>query len=144
VGRPRSYTNRRGGRHYRAIASVTAAHDSHAYLARSDWILPMPARTPSPPAAASDELAEIAAENPRHRIWRETTYDGIRYIAQSLDLGVHPASLVRWWYQRERAWWRRSGDRDETGWQTAAASHPTGYSSGAASSPRTPSASGTT
>jgi len=54
----------------------------------------MPARTPPPPAAAPDELAEIAAENPRHRVWRETTYDGIRYIAQSLDLGIHPHTLV--------------------------------------------------
>jgi hypothetical protein len=54
----------------------------------------MPARTPSPPAAAPDELAEIAAENPCHRVWRETTCDGIRYIAQSLDLGVHPHTLV--------------------------------------------------
>jgi len=54
----------------------------------------MPARTPSPPAAAPDELAEIAAENPGHRIWRETTYDGIHYIAQSLDLGIHPHTLV--------------------------------------------------
>jgi|CZKT01.1.fsa_nt_gi hypothetical protein len=50
----------------------------------------MPARTP----AALDELAEIAAENPGHRIWRETTYDGIRYIAQRLHLGSHPHTLV--------------------------------------------------
>jgi hypothetical protein len=35
-------------------------------------------------------------------------------------------SLVHWWYQRERAWWRRSGDRDETGWQTGRSEPPHG------------------
>jgi hypothetical protein len=52
----------------------------------------MPASTPS--AADTSELDEIAAENPRHYIWRERTYDGIRYIARGQDLGIHPHTLV--------------------------------------------------
>jgi hypothetical protein len=44
-------------------------------------------------AALGATPADVA-ENPHHRVWRETTYDGIRYIAQSLDLGIHPHTLV--------------------------------------------------
>jgi len=44
-----------------------------------------------PVGAAGDEASrsEAAAQ-----LRLETTYDGIRYIAQSLDLGIHPHTPV--------------------------------------------------
>jgi hypothetical protein len=52
----------------------------------------MPARTPQ--TADTSELDSIAADHPRHHIWRETTHDGVRYIASGRDLSVHPYTLV--------------------------------------------------
>lgn len=52
----------------------------------------MPARTPQ--TADTSELDSIAADHPCHHIWRETTHDGVRYIASGRDLSVHPHTLV--------------------------------------------------
>jgi hypothetical protein len=54
-----------------------------------------PGTGPRPVAAAElDPLAQVAAENPEFRIWRETTSLGTRYICRSLDLRVNPYTLV--------------------------------------------------
>jgi hypothetical protein len=53
--------------------------------------------SPAGPAADTGEqdlLAQVTAENPEFRIWRETTALGTRYICRSLDLRLNPYTLV--------------------------------------------------
>jgi hypothetical protein len=47
-----------------------------------------------PAAADPDELALIAAGYPAFSLWRETGYDGTRYIARARSLTTHPHAVV--------------------------------------------------
>lgn len=49
---------------------------------------------PAADGGEQDLLAQVAAENPEFRIWRETTALGTRYICRSLDLRLNPYTLV--------------------------------------------------
>jgi hypothetical protein len=44
--------------------------------------------------ADPDELAMVAAGYPAFDLWRETTYDGTRYIARARSLRTHPHAVI--------------------------------------------------
>jgi hypothetical protein len=50
--------------------------------------------TAAGPPDDPDELALTAAGYPAFRLWRETGYDGTRYIARARSLTTHPHTVV--------------------------------------------------
>jgi hypothetical protein len=54
----------------------------------------VPPGTPQHAPCDPDELALIEAGFPAFRFWRETTWNGVRYVARGVDLSIHPHTVV--------------------------------------------------
>jgi len=51
-------------------------------------------RTPASTLPLPDPLPALQADFPAFRIWRETIYGRVRYIAHSPHLGLHPHTVI--------------------------------------------------